>query len=147
MPKRSFKKGKTLSGGQRVYRKWSDFDEGDAVIGKYVGSSIDNYKKPSWHIEVEDAQFADKKAAKALIGKVWGANASGKLNKAMEEVEEGTFVQITYLGKSEMQSGPYEGSDAHDIEVVELEEEGAESDDEDEDDDIDEEDEDDGYDV
>jgi len=53
--KRVFKTKKKLSGGRSVFRKWNEWEEGDYIIGKYVGMKEDNYEKPNWLIEVEEA--------------------------------------------------------------------------------------------
>ncbi len=36
----------------------------------------------------------------------------------MKEIEEDQVVQITYNGKAEIQKGKWEGTQAHDIEVI-----------------------------
>ncbi len=124
MSKRVFKTTKKLSHTRCAYRKWSEWEVGDIVVGKYVGSKIDNYKKPNWMLEVEEAFFANKKEAKAMIGQTIGLNSSGTLDKAMEKATEGKLYQITYNGTEEMTGGPYAGKDRHLIEVDECEVEG-----------------------
>lgn len=126
MAKRVFKTTRKLSGGRSVYRKWAEWENGDIIIGKYVGSTTDRYKKPNWQIEVVEAFFADKKAAKNLIDKQIGLNSSGQLDKAMAQVSEGDMVQISYNGMEEMQGGPYAGKDAHLIGVDLVTEDGGE---------------------
>jgi hypothetical protein len=148
MAKRIYKSTKKLSSVKATYRKWSDWDAGDILIGTYKGSQTDSYDKPNWLIEVEDAQFTDAKAAKKLMPKgdekvVLGLNSSGKFDLAMEQVEVGDIVQVEYKGMSVIEKGKYKGKDAHDIEVDLVEEDGAdfdkdedESDEEDEGDDL-----------
>ncbi len=127
--KRVFKTTKKISGGRQVFRKWGEWEVGDIIIGKYVGNSIDRYKKPNWHIEVIEAVFSiDPKAAKELIGKTIGLNSAGQLNKAMEKLDEGDLIQVTYNGMEEMQGGDFEGKDAHLIEVDMVEEEDPDAD-------------------
>lgn len=148
MAKRVFKTKKKLSGGKYSFRKWGDWEVGDIVIGTFVGMHMDQYKKEGTIITVEDAQFKDKKEAKALIGKTLVLNAAGKLNKAVADLTEGDIIQVTYNGTSEIEKGKFKGKDAHDIEVDLCEEEsndedGEELEDEDEsEDDADEDDED-----
>lgn len=138
MAKRVFKSKKKLSSTRANYRKWSEWDTGDILIGTYKGSQTDSYDKPNWLIEVEDAQFGDKKAAKKLNPNadgeknIIGLNSSGKLDAAMDKVEIGDMVQIEYKGMSTIEKGKYKGKDAHDIEVDLVEEEGDEDEDEDE---------------
>lgn len=144
--KRMFKSKKKVSSVRAVYRKWADWEAGDILIGTYKGSQIDSYDKPNWLIEVEDAQFTDVKLVKSLMPKgdkkiVIGLNSSGKLDKAMEQVEIGEMVQVEYKGTSTIEKGKYKGKEAHDIEVDIVEEEGDEDEvDEDEDEDEDEDD-------
>lgn len=141
--KRVFKSKKKLSGGRCTYRAWGEWEVGDLIIGKFKGSKVDQFKKPNWLVEVEDAMFADAKAAKKLIGQVIGLNSAGQLDKAMEKVEEGDMIQVLYNGTSEIESGKYAGKDAHLIEVDLVEEEGEEADDDDDSDDDESDDEDD----
>lgn len=133
MAKRVFRKGKKLSGGQKNFRRWADWAEGDYVIGKYVGTHTDQYDKECMMLEVADAQFKRKKEGDALIGKVIVLNAAGQLNKAMEQMEEGQMVQVTYQGTSTIEKGKYKGKDAHVIEVDLVEEEGDEDEETDDD--------------
>lgn len=140
--KRVFKKTKKVSKVRAEYRKWSEWDEGDILIGKYIGSQIDSYDKPNWLIEVEDAQFSDTKTAKKLMGKTIGLNSNGKLDKAMKQVEEGDMVQIEFKGMGTIEKGKYKGKDAYDVEVDIVQEEGDEDEDENEDEEGEEEDDD-----
>jgi hypothetical protein len=138
MPKRVYKSKKKLSSVKATYRKWSEWDAGDILIGTYKGSQTDSYDKPNWLVEVEDAQFTNAKVAKKLLPKgdektVIGLNSSGKLDAAMEQVEIGDMVQIEYKGMSTIEKGKYKGKDAHDIEVDLIEEDVEDDDDEDDD--------------
>lgn len=142
MAKRVFKSKKKLSSVRAVYRKWSEWETGDIIVGKYKGSQIDNYDKPNWLIEVEEAFFGDKKEQKKVIGQVMGLNSSGKLDAAMKKVEIGEMVQIEYKGMSTIEKGKFKGKDAHDIDVDLVEEDGGDDDEEEIDEDEDEVDED-----
>lgn len=137
MAKRIYKSKKKLSTVKATYRKWNEWDSGDILIGTYKGSQTDNYDKPNWLVEVEDAQFTNAKAAKKLMPKgdekvVVGLNSSGKLDQAMEQVEIGDVIQVEYKGMSTIEKGKYKGKDAHDIEVDLVEEDDEDEDDEDE---------------
>lgn len=129
MAKRVFKTTKKLSGTRCSYRKWDEWEIGDCVIGKYVGMKIDQYEKPGWQILVEDAQFTKHKEGEALKGKTLQLNSSGQLNKAMEDVEEGQWLQITYNGTAQIEKGKFKGKDAHLVEVDLLEEDTGDEDD------------------
>lgn len=128
MAKRVFRSKKKIS-GRCLYRAWKEWEVGDVFIGKYSGSKIDNYDKPNWLFEIVDIQFADKKEAKRLpVGERIGLNSMGMLNKAMEQVEEGDLVQVTYNGMAEIDDGgKFDGKDAHTCEVEIVVEEGDES--------------------
>lgn len=145
--KRVFKSKKKLSGEPMNFRRWSDWSEGDYVIGEYVGTYQDQYDKLCMKMKVEDAIFSNKKAAKEIIGKVLVLNSVGQLNKSLEKMKEGQFVGVTYNGMTTIETGKYAGKESHSL-LVELMEEdtGKEEEDEDEDE-KDEEDEDEEYDV
>jgi hypothetical protein len=116
--KRVFKSKKKLSGGRCVYRAWKDWEVGDCIVGTYKGSKTDNYDKPNWLIEVEEATFGSSpKEAKKLKGLTIGLNSAGQLDKAMEKVSEGEMIQVMYNGTAEIEKGKYAGKDAHQIEV------------------------------
>lgn len=114
---------KTLSGADVKYRKWNEFEIGDIVIGTYESVSLDNYKKNSYKISVLDAQLKDG-SGDQYVGKTLALNANGMLDKAMNELEKGTIVQIEYLGKDMMEKGPYAGKEAHKVGVSVVEEDG-----------------------
>lgn len=130
MAKRTFKLKKKISGGSVTYRKWAEWEEGDVLIGKYIGQKEDQYQKPNWMLKVLDAQFMDTDLGEELIDKTIGLNSAGQLDKAMEQIEEGQIVQVTYNGTSEIERGKFKGKDAHVIEVDLVEEDGAEEEDE-----------------
>lgn len=128
MAKRTFKTKKKLSGVKTEYRAWNEWEEGDVIIAKLVGTSKNkmNAAKNDWIVEVEEAFFADKKAMKKIAGQTLTLNTAGQLDKGMEQVEMGDMVQITYNGKKEMKGGAYAGKEAHTMEVELVEEEGDE---------------------
>lgn len=127
MEKRSYKITKTISGSQS-YRKWSEYKEGDVVIGQYVGIHICQYDKENVKIKVLDAQFKDG-SGESFIGKTLVINHCGSLEHAMKEVSEGECLQIEYTGKTMLTKGPFKGKEAHTVEVnvVELDLEGSDA--------------------
>lgn len=152
MAKRVFKEKRKLSRGPSAFRKWGDWDEGDVLIGEFVSEGVDRYGKPSWTFKVLDAQFKNKKDAKKLEGQNITLNSNGQLDAALEEVEPGTTIQVTYNGMAEMKGGPFKGKDAHLVDVAEMEgDEDEESEDdeenEDEEESDDEEDDEEDYDL
>lgn len=136
--KRKFKSKKKLTTVRANYRPWAEWEVGDYIIGTYKGSQTDQYDKPNWLVEIEEASFVKKpKLAAKLVGQLLGLNSNGKLDKAMKNVEEGDMIQVTYNGMGTIEKGKYKGKDAHDVEV-ELVEEETDEDEEDEDEDEDE---------
>ena len=121
--KRSFRK---LNGG-KSYRAWKNWDVGDTIVGKYVGDSVDNYDKPNWHIQIEECDFSEE-SANIEAGKTIGLNSAGGLDKAMDNVEIGQFVEITYQGTSVLEKGKFAGKEAHNIEVSVCDDEMGEPD-------------------
>lgn len=119
--KRVFKTTKKVSGGRKTFRPWKEWEEGEFVVGKFVGMHTDQYDKECPIITVEYAEFTDMKAAKALHGKDIVLNNAGQLNKGVEKLAEGDFIKVTYQGTSEIEKGKYAGKDAHliDVEIVE----------------------------
>lgn len=141
MAKRIFKSKKKLSAVKAVYRKWSEWEVGDILIGTFKGTQVDGYDKDNYLVEVEDAQFADKKAAKKLMvvgddGEkvIIGLNHTGKLANAMKSAEVGDVIQVEYKGMEKMTKGKFKGKDVHDMEVDIVEEDDGDEDDEDLDD-------------
>lgn len=125
MAKRVFKTKKVLSGVKSEYRAWKEWDEGDVLICKLVGTSQNrkNKSKKDWIVEPIDAFFSDKKEQKrVLAAKRITLNTAGQLDKGMEQIEQGDMVQITYNGSKEMEGGDYEGQMAHTMEVEQVEE-------------------------
>lgn len=113
MAKRVFTVTKNLS-GSNTYRKWSEYSEGDCVVGKFVGFHVCQYKKQNPKIQVVHADFADD-SGETLIGKTLVINSCGSVDKAFENLSEGDGVQIIYTGKITMQKGPYAGKEAHTV--------------------------------
>jgi hypothetical protein len=127
--KRKYVVKKKMTLGQRTFRKWEDWEVGDILIGKYVSQGTDQYDKPSYVIEVYEAQFKDKKAAKvASDGINLCLNSCGMLDKAMEGVEFGEVIQVEYTGTATIEKGKYKGKESHMMDVMVVEEEGDEED-------------------
>ncbi len=129
--KRTFKSKRTVSSVMAQYKKWNEWKEGEFIIGEYIKSVEDKYGKPNWLIKIDEAGFTSKKDIAKFEGKIIGLNSSGGLDRAMEQVEVGEMVQITYEGMEQMNGGPYKGKDKHlhDVQVVVDEEDYNEDDD------------------
>lgn len=134
--KRKFRTSKVLSGSRSEYRAWKEWDEGDLVIGKLLGSSPNklNPGKKDWLLEVIEVGFQDKADSKRLgkAGTRLTLNTAGQLDKGLEQVKMGAIVQVTYNGNKEMEGGKYAGKMAHMMEVTEVEEDKGEEESEEE---------------
>lgn len=97
------------------FRKWTDWKEGDYVVGKFIGTHVDNYEKENYKVQVLDAQFEDAELATELVGKNLVLNACGSLdyNWSEADVQVGDVVMVTYTGKALMEKGKYAGKEAH----------------------------------
>lgn len=140
MAKRKFKTKEKLSGTKTEYRAWDSWTEEDEVIGTLIGSTKNrnNPTKKDWLMKVEEANFANAKEAKALVGKTLTLNSAGMLDKGMELLEKGELFKVTYNGKGKMEGGKFKGKSAHKMEVESIEEDdGSDFDDVDDSDDSD----------
>jgi hypothetical protein len=122
MAQRVFKKVKKLTGGRKTFRKWTDWDEGDYIVGYYRGIHEDEkYGKDHFTFEIIEAHFqSDKKLAASILEKEFVCNTCGKLAKGMKKAVEGKPYQVTYNGVGEMEEGKYAGSEAYDVDVEEV---------------------------
>jgi len=113
--KRVFKK---LTGAKN-YRPWSQWDEGDYVMGKLIEKiEEDRYGKPNYVLELEEGHFGNKEAAKKLvIGKDFVLNSATLLDNVMEKVEIGSVVRVEYLGREIMTKGAYKGKEAINLDI------------------------------
>lgn len=111
--------------GSKVYRRWKEWEEGDYVIGKFVDQEIDNYRKPSYIIEVEEVDFLDEEAMeKWKPGARAGLNSNGLLDSIMaKKVEIGDVIKVEYGGIDIMTKGPHEGKEVHIVNVFLMDEE------------------------
>ena len=133
--KRVFKTKKVLSGVRTEYRAWKEWDEGDTLVAKLLGSSPNkkNKSKKDWLVEVVEPFFADKAEMKRLKpGVRLTLNSAGQLDKGMEQLEDGAMFQVVYNGSQEMEGGAYAGQSAHTMEVTEVEEDDGSEDTDDE---------------
>lgn len=123
--KRKFKTKKALA-AKTEFRKWADWEEGDRIVCKLVGTKPNkkNKSKNDFIVEIEEVEFSDRAAQKKFNkqGMKLTLNAAGKLNKSLDDVEMNELVEITYLGSNEIQGGDFEGEQAHDFDVNLVEE-------------------------
>lgn len=99
---------KKLSLGSKTFVKPADLEIGQTIKGIYIGSEIDQFDKPNWTIRTTEGDLT--------------MNSSGSLDKLMEQVTVGQYVEVTYGGTKTLTSGKYKGKEAHQFEVAASEE-------------------------
>jgi hypothetical protein len=113
-------------GGVKCYKPWKDWENGDYIVGKYIGQSIDSFDKPNFHIELEEVSMVSAKASngsKLEAGVILGLNASGQLVPKFDSLKVGDVVDVTYRGiESLPDNHRFKGKDCHQIDVSVLEE-------------------------
>lgn len=130
---RNFKR----KGGPVFYRAWKEWEESDYAVGTIVDTSVDKkYKRTNYLLKLEEFNFEaeDHNGKELKEGDTLVLNGCGLLEKHLGNSEIGDAVKVVYAGQSEITSGEWEGTKAHNIEV--YLEEGNESSPIDEDDDI-----------
>lgn len=121
--KRVYKVAKSVSGLEKVFRKWNDYTEGDYVIGEYIADHKDSYENVCVVIKVLEAKFDDG-THKKFIDKNLVLNAAGSLNKSFEDnVEKGDIVRVEYTGMKTIPKGKRAGEDAHSFKIDIMEDE------------------------
>ena len=90
--------------GKQRFRKWSDWEKGDYVVGKFIAQREQNYKgiKPVYDIELETCVFK-KREAELPDGTILALNSCGILNKNMKEVCIGDIIKVEFGGKETYQ--------------------------------------------
>ena len=116
------KRTRTQVGGQKSFKKWGTFVEGDYIIGKYVEEGMDRkFKKPTYTFEVEDFSvqdpsiFGDKEIT---VGERLTLNHLTAFEQKMEQIDIGTVVEIVYTGKQALPANhAFAGTMAHQVDV------------------------------
>lgn len=99
---------KKLSLTSKTFVKPAEMTEGQTIKGIFVGSEIDQFDKPNHTVRTTEGDFT--------------LNSAGSLDKLMEQVTPGQYVEITYRGTKTLTSGKYKGKEAHQFEVAASEE-------------------------
>ena len=108
-----------------VYKRWSDWSQGDYIIGEYIGTKFDQkFDKEVYMVKLEQVNLADPKTSQGSAireGMTIGLNHCGGLATRMAEVKIGDCIELVYNGLSELPSGhKFKGKDAHQFEVYIL---------------------------
>lgn len=111
--KRSFKPSVVKSNNiPTLFRAWSEWEEGDFVVGIYHSMYETEFKKAiqkNWRVQVTDCNFVIiNKEGKRIepVGQMLTLNSAGQLNKFMAGVDIGMMVDITYGGKQPDKKDP-----------------------------------------
>lgn len=88
------------------YVKWADVAEGSVIKG-FFWETKKSAKYPSMNHYIE-----------TIEGKKFGLNGSANLDRALEQVRQGWYVEITYLGTTVLESGNFKGKDCHQFNVA-----------------------------
>ena len=123
-------------GGRKIFRNWSLWKIDEYIIGKFVGTSVDNFGKTNYHIEIQETNqdfdsehhyipTRGKNQGKKMFdkelkeGETISLNHSGSLAYKMDQVNKGEIVKIVYTGQDVLPDGhQYAGSEFHTIEVL-----------------------------
>lgn len=96
--------------GTRVYKKWSEWELGDFVVGKLIEVGEDQFKKANYIVEVIETSFED-----IQVGSNFCLNANGSLDYRMEDIEVGTVIRVEYEGEGIMEKGPFKDKKFHKV--------------------------------
>lgn len=123
-------------GGSKVYRTWPLWREDEYIVGRLVDTSIDNYGKTSYHVEIEEHNiefdeehgYTNKNGkfvndTEIAEGETIALNHNGSLDYKLKDIEFGTKVKIVYEGQDTMKKGQYKGSKFHVVSVFVAEDE------------------------
>lgn len=90
--------------GEVQYFKPKEMTAGQTFEGRFIEVKAGKYDNATYMLETADGTI--------------GINGTGKLASLMAKVALGSLVKITYLGKDEITSGQWKGSDAHNFKVL-----------------------------
>lgn len=117
-------------GGSKIFRPWGHWTEGDVIVGKFTGTSEDNYGNTNYDIEVEECEFdnpriqtKNKKGEDVVYespkeGEIFCLNSCGSLDKAMDKCDIGDFIKVVYTGTVVLNKGKFAGKEAHTMKVM-----------------------------
>ena len=93
---------------QCEFIKWAEMERGDTIKGFFKESQESARFKGTFTHYVESTE----------TGKLLGLAGSGALDRAIEQIPQGTYVEIEYDGMSEIKKGANAGTQAHSFKVA-----------------------------
>jgi hypothetical protein len=123
-------------GGSKKYRNWSLWEEGDYIVGKFTGTTMDNFGKENYNIEISETNIEfdpdhhyiptkgknrGKKVYDVKIeeGETISLNHSGSLAYKMDQVNNGEVVKVIYRGTEVLPDNhQFAGAECHQMEVL-----------------------------
>jgi hypothetical protein len=101
-----------------LYTKLNELNEKQAEAGYYValkaGDSVSGVLTEIGQDKFDKANYSIKRAD----GKTQVVTGQGNLNRQMEGIQIGTYVQITYNGTAVMKTGKWAGKEANNFVVL-----------------------------
>jgi hypothetical protein len=89
-----------------TYVKWADVPVDTTYKGFYMEMKIsEKYGNQIHYIE-------------ELDGKRLGFNGNANLDRAMEQIQEGWYFELTYKGMTKLETGKFAGADCHQFEIA-----------------------------
>ena len=115
-------------GGNRVFKPWKEWNEGEYVSGKYLSQSEDKFGNPNYAVRIGETNIEGLEVGETLV-----LNSNGSLNYKMEEVEVGAEILAEYTGMMKLEKGAFTGKDCHTVKLLVAEADGVEADEDDDD--------------
>jgi hypothetical protein len=88
--------------GNVDYIKWSEVEEGVTIKGYYKESKPSAKYPDNLNHYIETAE-----------GKVYGLNGSANLDRALDQIKQGWWIEITYDGQTTLENGRFAGRPCH----------------------------------
>lgn len=117
---RNYSKVRTVA-GKGNYRGYTEWSEGDILMGKLVGKFKDQYGKTGMEMLVEYVDFKKKEDEEGKVGQTLRVNATGGIADFIEnEAEIGKHYEVEYMGTYVVDQGPYKGKSGHSVQITEV---------------------------
>jgi hypothetical protein len=104
--------------GKTSFRPWKEWKESEFIVAEYQSTGEDQFGNPSHKVKILETNIKDFAGTVTL-------NSCGGLNKAIEQMTEGSVFELVYGGKDLIASGKFKGKEAHSVTVSILGDEDA----------------------